>query len=43
MSDTTTWIGLDVHKDSIRAAILEGDESRAEVIRFPITHPTQAR
>lgn len=34
MSDTTTWIGLDVHKDSITAAMLEGDESRAEVIRL---------
>ena len=34
MSDTTTWVGLDVHKDSITAAILEGDDSRAEVIRL---------
>ena len=34
MQDSTIWVGLDVHKDSITAAILEGDDSRAEVIRL---------
>jgi len=29
-----TWIGLDVHADSITAAILEGDREQPEVIRL---------
>ena len=28
------WVGLDVHKDSITAAILEGDAPEAEVFRL---------
>lgn len=35
MQDSIIWVGLDVHKDSITAAILEGDDARAEVIRLP--------
>jgi transposase len=34
MQESTIWVGLDVHKDSITAAILEGDDTRAEVIRL---------
>ena len=34
MSKPTIWVGLDVHKDSITAAVLEGDTSEAEVIRL---------
>ena len=34
MQDSIIWVGLDVHKNSITAAILEGDEVRAEVIRL---------
>jgi transposase len=34
MQDSTIWVGLDVHKDSITAAILEGDASQAEVVRL---------
>jgi len=34
MQDSTIWVGLDVHKDSVTAAILDGDEPQAEVIRM---------
>ena len=34
MQDSTIWVGLDVHKDSITAAILEGEDSQAEVVRL---------
>lgn len=34
MQDSTIWVGLDVHKSSITVAILEGDESRAEVLKL---------
>jgi transposase len=34
MQQSTIWVGLDVHKDSITAAVLEGDESRAEILRL---------
>jgi transposase len=34
MQDSTIWVGLDVHKDSITVAILEGDEPSAEVVRL---------
>lgn len=30
----TIWVGLDVHKDSITAAILRGEEPQGEVIRL---------
>lgn len=36
MHEPIIWAGLDVHKDSITAAVLEGDASEAEVIRL---HP----
>jgi transposase len=36
MSEPIIWVGLDVHKDSITAAALEGDASEAEVMRL---HP----
>jgi transposase len=36
MSEPIIWVGLDVHKDSITAAVLEGDAGEAEVIRL---HP----
>jgi transposase len=36
MSKPIIWVGLDVHKDSITAAVLEGEESEADVIRL---HP----
>lgn len=29
------WVGLDVHKESITAAILEGDADEADVIKLP--------
>jgi len=35
MQQSTIWVGLDVHKNSITAAILEGDESHAEIVQFP--------
>ncbi len=34
MQDSTIWVGLDVHKDSITAAILKDGDSHAEVIRM---------
>lgn len=34
MQESIIWVGLDVHKDSITAAILEGESSRAEVVRL---------
>lgn len=34
MPQPTIWVGLDVHKDSITAAILEGDEAQGEVVRL---------
>ncbi len=34
MQDSTIWVGLDVHKESITAAILEGEDSQAEVVRM---------
>lgn len=30
----STWVGLDVHQDSITAAILRGDSSQPEVVRL---------
>jgi len=35
MSKPIIWVGLDVHKDSITAAVLEGDSTEAEVMRLP--------
>jgi transposase len=35
MSEPIIWVGLDVHKDSITAAVLEGDAFEAEVMRLP--------
>lgn len=35
MTERITWVGLDVHKDSITAAILEGDSAEPEVLRLP--------
>jgi transposase len=40
MSDPIIWVGLDVHKDSITAAVLEGDTWEAEVIHL---HPDLVR
>jgi transposase len=34
VTQSTIWVGLDVHKDSITAAILEGDEPRAEIVKL---------
>ena len=34
MSERIIWVGLDVHKDSTTAAILEGDASEAEAFRL---------
>jgi transposase len=34
MQESIIWVGLDVHKDSITAAILESESSRAEVVRL---------
>jgi len=34
MSEPIIWVGLDVHKDSTTAAILEGDTSQPEVLRL---------
>lgn len=30
----STWVGLDVHQDSITAAILRGTSSQPEVVRL---------
>lgn len=38
MKDSSTevaWVGLDVHQDSITAAILHGDDPELEVVRLP--------
>ena len=35
MQDSTIWVGLDVHKESITAAVLVGDDDGAEVIKLP--------
>lgn len=35
MQQSTIWVGLDVHKNSITAAILEGDDPHAEIIQLP--------
>ncbi|MCA9726476.1 MAG: transposase, partial [Candidatus Eisenbacteria bacterium] len=29
------WVGLDVHKNSTTAAILEGETSEAQIVRLP--------
>ena len=34
MSEPIIWVGLDVHKDSTTAAILEGDAAECEVLRL---------
>lgn len=34
MSKPIIWVGLDVHKDSITAAMLEGDSNEPEVLRI---------
>lgn len=35
MQESITWVGLDVHKDSITAAIIHGDDSSTEVVAVP--------
>jgi transposase len=35
MQDSTIWVGLDVHKESITAAVLVGDDDGTEVIKMP--------
>lgn len=35
MQQSTIWVGLDVHKESVTAAVLEGQATRAEVVRLP--------
>ena len=34
MSEHIIWVGLDVHKDSVVAAVLRGDSTDVEVIRL---------
>jgi transposase len=34
-STETVWVGMDVHQDSITAAILHGDKDLPEVVRLP--------
>lgn len=34
MSEHIIWVGLDVHKDSVVAAVLRGDSADAEVVRL---------
>lgn len=34
MSESTIWVAMDVHKDSVTAAIIEADEPRVEVVRL---------
>ena len=35
MKQSTIWVGLDVHKESVTAAVLEDRSTRAEVVRLP--------
>ena len=35
MRESTNWVGLDVHKDSITAAILYGDSNDVEIVQLP--------
>lgn len=35
MQQSTIWVGLDVHKESVTAAVLESSATRAEVVRLP--------
>jgi len=34
MQDSTIWMGLDVHKESVTAAILEGESSDVQVVKL---------
>ena len=34
-STTTVWVGMDVHQESITAAILFGDKDIPEIVRLP--------
>lgn len=34
MSEYTTWVAMDVHKDSVTVSILEGDQNEVEVIQL---------
>lgn len=33
MSSTMIWIGMDVHKDTVMAAVFRGDAKEAEVVQ----------
>lgn len=35
MQESTTWVGLDVHKESVTIAILEGESHDAQIVKLP--------